>query len=97
MKASEILRKAAQAIESGRARSEYSCIVISHCVKNAGGTIGNEFNVRALYATYMAPVDGVDEITSFFAWGCNWPDDELKDCRILALCFAAAIAESEGN
>ena len=96
MKYSEVFREAALQLERGQDR--FSC--------NAIDDIAGGFNTpaRQYYSDLIAP-EANDALVMLHdvkwegkgtgAWGWYW-GEEAGACRILALCFAAAVAESEG-
>ncbi len=90
MKLSEIYERAAINIAgAGPVNSDPMCIV----VERIGG-----HRARRPFADLFRP-----DNCWRMAWAWEWADDELTDeelvwdCRVLALCFAAAIARSEGK
>lgn len=85
MKRSDVYREAARRVAEGE--EEFSCVAV---ILAGPGAITN-------YEALMRP-DG-----HWGAWGSGWGDPNayvktyatIHDCRVLALCFMAAIAEYE--
>lgn len=84
MKASEVYREAAKFCFDN---DSFSCCAITHKPDPEGLY---RWALRKEYEALFKPEGG------FYAWGDMWGDESRK-CRILALCFMAAIAESEGD
>lgn len=109
MKPSEILREAAQHIEQGRSR--YGCFAImsaGQCENHLSEAVALEHYKLFKPTTEERQRYGYRHATAAFGWfgentdvhektnpGSHQPD--ANDIRILALCFAAAIAESRGD
>ena len=92
MKRSAIYRKAARLIESGS--MDRSCWAVVSA-ENAGRALWENTPAREAYADQIL---GGEEDTYALDWGPNGADSrEAKRIRVLALCFMAAIAESEGQ
>ena len=76
MKSSEILRRAAKRLDSGKSTSSFIAI------------------------DDVAPsLRSFEEADRFFSFVAQWPHhfDLTVKQQVIALCFAAAIAESEGD
>jgi hypothetical protein len=83
MKRSEIYREAAEIVSQRRPFLEYAC----HALRRLGLPC-DEFE------SYMWPPDRTPDQNRWSGfWGA--PDAESQDCRVIALCFMAAIAEDE--
>jgi hypothetical protein len=92
MKSSEIYRKAARRIEHGEGYSWRSaCEAINDVCNN--GMRGQFVRCMDSFNAIFCPdrVNGAREY--YFGGG----DPENQNARILALCFMAAISESEGD
>jgi hypothetical protein len=87
MKSSEIYRKAAESLATGKSTTQWSCWAVRYA-DNGSEFIASKREER--YDRMFRPHPQCN------AWGLMWGDDK-KDCRILALCFMAAISESEGD
>jgi hypothetical protein len=85
MKASEILRQAARLVERGE--EWYGCFAIDEVA--GADSIGHE---QAMGIFKIVAPDG-HSLGSFW-WGAS---ERSMDARIIGLCLAAAIAESEGQ
>lgn len=93
MKSSEIYREAARRFETGEAE-DFSCQVI-----DALTGLGVILSPQRVAYEDMFKSDGLDG----YAWLDSAVDygliaiDEMRDWRITALCFMAAISEDEGD
>jgi hypothetical protein len=83
MKASKVLRIAAQRIERGL--NVLGCPAVNRIQRDSDKAM-HYFNL------FKPP-----RIHHNSVWFGDWLIQENQDCRVLALCFAAAIAESEGQ
>lgn len=92
MKMSEIYERAAESIDSGRIT--YSCIAVADAADpkyfDGPGQHCDEYAATKQYINYFA--DDQYELQDMFEQG-----ERRKEFRVLALCFAAAIAHSEGK
>lgn len=91
MSISEGLIEAARMVAENE--EEFSC---------AAASVGYNFDARDFYEELFMPKN------YWGAWGCAWCGDDIEkychnkhflivqNCRVIALCLAAAIAESEG-
>lgn len=86
MNPSEIYRKAAELIARGT--QQHSCVAISIVVNY------ESFHERQSYGALFRPSRRVG---SNDPWGEWWSEESkvCRDCRVIALCFMAAIAEDE--
>lgn len=82
MKASEVYRKAARRISDYR--NSLSCIAILEADQHERG-------LRERYSSLFSPHSFS---TASTAWGYEWGAGR-RQCRILALCFMAALTEYE--
>lgn len=88
--------RAAEAVAEGR--QEFSCCAIDHFANEEVGYSQE----RVLYDELFEPGASYNP-DRLSAWGILWSDkrgkkekeQEQKDCRVLALCFMAAIVEEE--
>lgn len=88
MKSSEILRKAARRVERGMAVSGCGAIAQSSGLSRRGPNGIEEYGrARDIFARYLRR-------TNCTYW---WPKEPAHGPRIIGLCLAAAIAESEGD
>ena len=97
MKPSEVYREAARRMAENENASEFSCIMI----ERAQGDSYRESDIDE-YNSFFKP-----ENEDAYAWGWRFATDNIfdyrdpyvqataNDCRILALCFMAAIAEDD--
>ena len=107
MKSSEILRKCARAFERDDAYSGL-CYMTKDVAGYTTANRGSKAEQRA-YNDSERAMKYVKQFASLRAktgkyWfggpcrmGGSWPEVEAQDLRILAACFAAAVAESEGD
>ena len=90
MKSSEILREAARLVESGQ--HTFSC----HAISDAAGlddVCCTDTGAHKAYAILLGRLPDVSDI-----WrGLTGRREEGTNVRVMALCLAAAIAESEGD
>lgn len=92
-KASEVYREAALKMER-MATSRFSC-----CAIDLAAGVATHSAERARYEQMFRPK------TDHSAWANEWRETEdwdgetsfIHECRILALCFMAAISEAEGD
>jgi hypothetical protein len=97
VKRSEIYREAARLLESGSPGIYgWSCYAISL----AEGLPFRVTDVVREYTETFSPFSGrrlrtVSARYRAHTWGTQWDRSERHDCRVLALCFMAAIAEDE--
>lgn len=82
MKSSEILREAARRVESGKAMGGCYALLCVRCNYKDKKGARNYFKM----VKPSRPIDGY--------W---WPLDVRHGPRIIGLCLAAAIAESDGD
>ena len=82
-------KKAAELIQNERAHLGYSCAAVQEAATGgADGCVAHQHRLTREYESTFSP--RIND--SGCAWGEQWPD--RKECRILALCFAAAMAEA---
>lgn len=89
MKSSEVLRRAARSVERGS--QSLGCLAIYNVVR------WSERRSDAAMGFFLRVGPARD---SGDPWWGGWPaydESEHRDARIVGLCFAAAIAESEGQ
>ena len=90
MKSSEILREAARLVESEQ--HTFSC----HAISDAAGIddlCSTDTEAHKAYAILLGRLPSVSDI-----WhGMTGNRQEVTNVRVMALCLAAAIAESEGD
>jgi len=102
VKASEIYRKAAQILE----RDEYRDTIPGACSAIADAAYPDKDRLDSYNAVDGKPILRDFEYlfcpheVAFGYWGREWSDEgfndlQALDCRIVALCFMAAIAEDE--
>ena len=89
MKLSDVYRSAA--VKCSKIDPVYaSCYAINEAAGRHYQVCGPESDK---YSALFAPQTNYNDQ----AWGEEWGNDtERRNCRVLALCFMAAIAESEG-
>lgn len=95
MKRSEIYREAARLVALGE---EFSCNAVSYAAlgRVTAAAEWEENEPRVAYARLMSPSETRPlEYTDFNPNYCYPPPAKVVSHRILALCFAAAIAEWE--
>lgn len=90
MKASEIYRRAAELQDTGQYSS---CYAVNEAVT---GDARKPTKEAQKYAALFSPRENHDPDES---WGLEWADNPwfwgVNECRVLALCFMAAIAADE--
>ena len=103
MKPSEILRKAAKLVEDGE---EFSCWAVScaiagipHPGPECMHAQSLEFAAHPAAKAYAALMGYLPNVHDFVdnEDGYYIAEDEARGHRVIALCMAAAIAESEGK
>jgi len=88
MKSSEILRKAARRVERGTAISGCGAIMQASRLSRRGQNWLEDFDrAHGIFARYLRQPNCT-------YW---WPKEPAHGPRIIGLCLAAAIAESEGD
>lgn len=95
MKISQILRKAAQLLETDP-DIEYGCYAISKVQDN------NKFDITEVHNFYESLYKTIPQpawftIQYWVEFNSRAQPEELISARIIALCLAADIAESEGK
>jgi len=101
MKDSEIYRRAAELIDMGSERFACNSIEIV-CKFTAGCSWGETDAILDQFQNAMRP-NRLPLNHEAYGWygkpvdARNAPITERQECRVLALCFMAAIAESEGR
>lgn len=86
MKKREIYLRAAESID--RRRNYYSCVATTEASLMAG--LSNGTQLACEYADLFAPPGHRGPF-----WGSLWPTKGRRACRVLALCFMAAIVGDE--
>lgn len=105
MKPSEIFREAARLVEINDQR--FSCCAIDGAINLSpagliyeSGGAALSIKCQRLYGALIFGAEG-PSISAFLLYNDKGnptvPDDEARDHRVVALCLAAAIAESDGQ
>lgn len=95
MKLSEVYRRAAKRVEADLGCSEYSCLAIREVYEKETGIYDDQPQAEKPYMDWMGAKDST-KMQCLFELRRG---DGLspRDLRVLALCFMAAIMESEGK
>ena len=96
MKRSEVYREAARLLEAGEYTYNWSCWTICQAKGVPFYNFGEPKPAEVDdYEITFSPYNENADSHTRHCWGRAWDEDERRDCRILALCFMAAIAEDE--
>jgi len=87
----DIYRKAAELLAHDFIPGNWSCWAIEMVLKVPCSDGENEKHPLVKeYEKFFKP----DNAANSHAWGLTWDIEDRDECRILALCFMAAISES---